>query len=164
MKRAVLIVLSAALLATAGLGVARAAGPRQVDPDNPWVQRIVGEVHADAVHPEDPYGTNAVRVWGEDRYETAVAISQAVWNTEDAAAVFLATGSNFPDALAGAASTLVAGPILLTLRDSLPQVTANEIARLQPCFIIALGGSAAISDAVINHARSLTQAQCEPSS
>ena len=82
--------------------------------------------HADAVHPEDPYGTNAVRVWGEDRYETAVAISQAVWNTEDAAAVFLATGSNFPDALAGAASTLVAGPILLTLRDSLPQVTADR--------------------------------------
>ena len=162
MKRAVLIVLSASLLVTAGLGAARAAGPKQVDGDNAWVQRIVGQVHADAVHPNDPYGNNAIRVWGEDRYETAVAISQ-VWSPEDAAVVFLATGANFPDALAGAASTLVSGPILLTFRDSLPPVTANEISRLQPCFIIALGGPVAISDAVINHARSLTQAQCEPS-
>ncbi len=163
MKRAVLVIVSTALLATAGLGVARAAGPKQVDPDNPWVQRIVGQVHADAVHPGDPFGNNAIRVWGDDRYETAVAISQ-VWSPEDAAVVFLANGGNFPDALAGAASTLVSGPILLTFRDSLPQVTADEIARLQPCFIIALGGPAAISDAVINQARGLTQAQCEPPS
>ena len=163
MKRAALAVLSIALLATVGLGVARAAGPKPVDPDNPWVQLLAnGDFSADAIH-EDPFGTNALRVWGEDRYETAVAISQ-VWSPEDAAVVFLATGQNFPDALAGAASTLIAGPVLLVTRDTLPAVTAAEIQRLQPCFIVAFGGPNAISDAVINQARSLTTGVCEPPS
>ena len=161
MKRTALVLLATALLATAGLGVARAAGPKPVDPDNPWVQLIASQDFTTAAIHEDPFGDNALRVWGEDRYETAVAISQA-WSPEDAAVVFLATGQNFPDALAGAASTFVAGPILLVQRDVLPAVTASEIQRLQPCFIIALGGPAAISDAVINQARGLTNTVCEP--
>jgi putative cell wall-binding protein len=163
MKRAALVLLSSVLLATVGLGVARAAGPKPVDQDNPWVRALADpRVEVAALH-EDPYGSNALRVWGDDRYETAVAISQSAgWSSDDALIVFLATGQNFPDALAGSASTLGAGPVLLVQQNALPQVTANEIARLQPCFIIALGGPNAISDAVINQARQLSTATCEP--
>jgi putative cell wall-binding protein len=162
MKRAALVVLSTALLATAGFGVAWAAAPKAIDPDNPWARFLADpDLRAEALH-EDPYGTNGRRIWGDDRYETAAALSQAVWTPDDAAIVFLATGQNFPDALAGGASTLGAGPILLVLRDSLPPATAAEIQRLQPCFVIALGGPNAISDAVLNQARSLTSATCEP--
>ena len=162
MKRAALLLVSVALLVTIGFGVARAAAPKSLDPDSPWARFLAGPgVHTEALH-EDPYGANGRRVWGDDRYETAAALSQAVWTADDAAIVFLATGQNFPDALAGGASSLGAGPILLVQRDALPPSTSAEIQRLQPCFIVALGGPNAISDAVINQARSLTNATCEP--
>ena len=162
MKRAALVLLSTALLVSVGLGVARAAAPKAIDPDNPWARVLADpDIRVESLH-EDPYGTNGRRIWGDDRYETAAAISSSLWTPDDAAIVFLATGQNFPDALAAGASTFGLGPVLLVQRDVLPPSTAAEIQRLQPCFVIALGGPNAISDAVINQARGLTSATCEP--
>jgi putative cell wall-binding protein len=57
--------------------------------------------------------------------------------------VFVATGANFPDALAGAVAAAAAGsPLLLT--GSVPQVTADELDRLDPDDIVILGGEAAV--------------------
>jgi hypothetical protein len=64
---------------------------------------------------------------------------------------FIATGANFPDALAGAAAAgVLGGPVLLTTRDSLPAVTAAELARLRPARIVVLGSSGVVSDAVLS--------------
>lgn len=159
MRRAPLAFAGLIIIAILGVGVARAAS-KDVSPDDPWFRAFNGEAQASAVQPYTPVGDRGFRVWGDDRFDTAVAISQSVWGPDNTAYVFIANGRNFPDALAGAASTLLDGPLLLVEQNSLPQVTADEITRLQPCGVIAFGGAAAISDAVIQQAQALTTADC----
>jgi putative cell wall-binding protein len=66
----------------------------------------------------------------------------------------LATGENFPDALAGGAGAAQARlPLLLTRRDLLPDVTAEVLRDLGIQRVIVLGGSAAVSDAVLTRLR-----------
>lgn len=71
--------------------------------------------------------------------------------------VFLATGTDFPDALA---ATPVAGRdvrfTLLTERDRLPDVTRDRIAATQPRRIVILGGTSAISHEVAQELEALT--------
>ncbi|PPK97602.1 putative cell wall binding repeat protein [Kineococcus xinjiangensis] len=92
-------------------------------------------------------GQNTVRVSGADRYATAVEVSRT-WDPADVGVVYLATGEGFADALAVGASTGGAGPLLLTGRDRLPAVVAEELQRLQPCTVVVVGGANAVSDAV----------------
>lgn len=93
-------------------------------------------------------GVDVERLAGADRYATAAAISQARFGS-GAATVFIATGADFPDALAGSpAASRANGPILLTRPAGLPSATANELSRLRPSRIVILGSAAAVSDAV----------------
>lgn len=88
------------------------------------------------------------RLAGGDRYATAVRISQYGF-PNGASEVYLARADDFPDALAGGA--LTGGPVLLV--PSCGQVPANvieEARRLQPAKVIALGGTAAICDDVLD--------------
>lgn len=88
------------------------------------------------------------RIWGANRFATAAALSQAAY-VGGAANVMVATGRNFPDALAGsAAAGQYAMPILLVESDSIPAATLNEIDRLNPQKIFVLGGPAAVSEGV----------------
>ncbi|QKJ18231.1 cell wall-binding repeat-containing protein [Microbacterium hominis] len=107
-----------------------------------------------SVHlPTDGTGT-IERLAGGDRYATAASISAATFTPENTTRVFLASGENFPDALAGAAIAANGGaPVLLTAAGSLPASTAAEIARLQPDEVIVLGGSVVVSDAVASAAQ-----------
>lgn len=90
---------------------------------------------------------NISRQWGMDRYGTAAAISQHVFGS--AKAVHLATGVNFPDAVAAApAAARSLGPLLLTQTAALPPATTAELTRLQPTHVAILGGPAIVSDAV----------------
>lgn len=92
--------------------------------------------------------SRAQRISGTDRFATAIAIAQAGYPTT-APVVYVATGSNFPDALAAApAAALSHGPLLLTPPDSLPTNVADEIRRLRPARIVVVGGVGAISDVV----------------
>ncbi len=96
--------------------------------------------------------TTSTRVAGADRYATAVEVTKKSFTTipeGGTPVVFIATGENFPDALAvGAAGAKLSAPVLLTQKDLLPTVTATELDRLQPKKIIVLGGTGAVSDAV----------------
>jgi putative cell wall-binding protein len=97
-------------------------------------------------------GVDVQRWQGADRYGTAAAISKATY-PNGAVNVYLATGAAFPDALAGSALAAVAGgPLLLTDPKSLPAATSAEITRLHPSAIIALGGTSAVSEAVLDAA------------
>ena len=99
------------------------------------------------VGPSAPAAADS-RLWGADRYETAVAVSQRF--PSDQQAVFIASGEDYPDALsATAAAARAGGPVLLTPRAVLPRVVAMEIRRLNPSRIYVLGGSAVVSDAVL---------------
>lgn len=87
---------------------------------------------------------------GTTRYDTAAAISEAN-HPNGASKVFIATGQNFPDALAAAAPAARDGnPVLLVTRDGIPASTAAELDRLNPAEIVVLGGPNAISDTVFN--------------
>jgi len=96
---------------------------------------------------EAEYGTLGGRVSGVDRYWTAAAVSRETF-APSAGTVYVATGANFPDALAGAAASGGAGPILLVTKDSIPAATLTELKRLTAKRIVVLGGPGVISDAV----------------
>jgi len=87
------------------------------------------------------------RLDGKDRYSTAVEISQKTF-APGVDAVYIATGVNFPDALAGSAASGGDGPILLVTRDAIPSATLTELKRLKPKKIIVLGGTGVVSRAV----------------
>lgn len=88
------------------------------------------------------------RVGGTDRYSTAAAISAAA-NNPGVAVAYVATGLDFPDALAGAAlAGLTRGPLLLVTPDGVPPTAAAELTRLRPARIVILGGSGVVSDAI----------------
>jgi len=89
------------------------------------------------------------RLAGADRYETAVAISAATFDT-GRLLVLVATGRDFPDALAGAAAGARHGaPVLLVPGDAIPDAVAAELTRLAPTAIRVLGGPAVVSDEVL---------------
>jgi subtilisin family serine protease/putative cell wall-binding protein len=89
------------------------------------------------------------RIGGADRYATAAAISAATF-LPGVRQVYIATGANYPDALAaGAAAGRVGGPILLARAGGLPAETAAELARLRPAEIVVMGGPSVVSDAVL---------------
>jgi len=93
------------------------------------------------------------RVRGPNRYATAAAVAQMAYDEADE--VFIALGTNFPDALVAAAPAgLYDGPVLLTRTDSLPAETVAELVRLKPKTAYVIGGPAVISPAVEQELRS----------
>ncbi|RQD71117.1 MAG: MBL fold metallo-hydrolase, partial [Tindallia sp. MSAO_Bac2] len=90
---------------------------------------------------------NVERIFGADRFETAVEISKEGWTSSDT--VILARSDDFPDALAGTPLAYQEdAPILLTPTESLSSTTITEIERLDADKAIILGGTAAVSDTV----------------
>ena len=97
-----------------------------------------------------------IRIAGPDRYATAATIS-ATHFSGGAPVAYVATGRNFPDALAGGpAAGLHGGPVLLTEPHSLPQATRDELSRLRPGRIVVLGGPGAISTEVARQLEAYT--------
>ncbi|NIA24104.1 MAG: hypothetical protein GWP04_00890 [Gammaproteobacteria bacterium] len=111
------------------------------------------------IRTETGYGLSSVgsvtRLWGEDRYATAAAVSASGFPA-GASQVYVATGENFPDALAAVPAAFHEGaPIVLTRTGSLPSATRTELQRLAPDRIIVLGGPGAVSDLVMDELDSL---------
>jgi putative cell wall-binding protein len=101
-------------------------------------------------------GGGVHRIGGADRYETAARLS-AFHLPGGAPLAYVATGLNFPDALAaGPAATIRGAPTLLVRGSSIPASTAAELDRLNPARIIMLGGPSVIDTGVQNALRSYT--------
>ncbi|WP_167506248.1 cell wall-binding repeat-containing protein [Halobacillus faecis] len=91
------------------------------------------------------------RIAGEDRYHTAAAIAVRRSGGYPSDHVILATGADFPDALAGAPLAFYYdAPILLTRKNALPQITKSTIDVLDAKSVTILGGTGAISKDVEN--------------
>jgi len=85
------------------------------------------------------------RLAGADRYATAVAVAKRAYPA-GANTVFIATGANFPDALAaGPVAVAKDAPVLLTQRDSIPSSTLAELKALHPSTVVIVGGTGAVS-------------------
>lgn len=88
------------------------------------------------------------RVAGEDRYETSALLAE---QTAPGEAAMVASGEDFPDALAGTALAGHLGvdvPLLLTQPDNLPEATGSVLSDREPATVDLLGGELTISDSV----------------
>ncbi len=95
------------------------------------------------------YTTGTVtRVSGTSRYATAAALSAKTF-APGVSDVLIATGVNYPDALAGSAAAGSAKvPVLLVTSSGIPAETVAELQRLKPARITILGGTGAVSATV----------------
>jgi SpoIID/LytB domain protein len=86
------------------------------------------------------------RLSGADRYQTAAL---AAARLPSATSAYVASGSAFPDALAGAAlAGHLGAPVLLTGGSSVPSSTTGVLTTMRPRAITVLGGAGVVSNAV----------------
>ena len=152
-------------------GIATASDP--AIPDTYWLHRRIKQYRGGAL---ETYGGKTLnvdrdqlditsvpgafphtRLAGADRYGTAVAISQSAFQPQSpGSAVTVASGANFPDALAaGPVAAAQGGPLLLVPKDgTLPPAVSNELTTLTPRLVNIAGGAAAVSSPVENQLKS----------
>lgn len=94
-----------------------------------------------------PVETAYTPLEGDDRFETAVQVSEDTF-PEGADTVIIATGRNFPDALAGSSLAGAYGAPVLLVGGDVPDAVATEIDRLGASTVFILGGEEAVSGAV----------------
>ena len=96
--------------------------------------------------------TPVERLAGETRVDTAVAVSRMQFPQPGSARrVYLSRADSYADAVAG--GVLTDGPILLVGPcGGVPTVVAEEITRLDPGRVVALGGKHAVCDGVLDAA------------
>lgn len=86
------------------------------------------------------------RISGEDRYETAANLA-ARFQAPDT--VYVATGLDYPDALAaGARAGATGSPVLLVRQDGIPLSTQGALESLAPGSIVVVGGETSVSEDV----------------
>jgi putative cell wall-binding protein len=91
---------------------------------------------------------------GPNRYATAASTSDGFQPPVVNVPVYIASGTTFADALGGgAAASLAGGTMLLTTPTRLPSETAAALRRLKPSKVIVLGGTAAVSSAVLSQVK-----------
>lgn len=89
------------------------------------------------------------RISGDSRYLTAIEVSTTGWANGSAPTVIIASGENFPDALAGSPlAKKYNAPILLVKKSSVDAAVLTEMKRLGATKAIILGGTNSISTAV----------------
>lgn len=96
------------------------------------------------------------RVGGADRYDTArQALSSTFAGHYDN--VFIASGANYPDALAGSAMAGKLGvPLMITPPGGMDAATLDTLRSFSPSKVYVLGGNGAVSDTVVQQANSIT--------
>jgi putative cell wall-binding protein len=83
------------------------------------------------------------RAGGDDRFETAGILAEALWGESGAPAAFVASGMGYADALAATPVAFVNdAPILLTKATCTPDVTDFVLNELAPDLTVYLGGPA----------------------
>ena len=127
-----------------------AVGQLRVEPITP---------HQKEQHRSHNYTIAHERISGEDRYATALAVSKRLYADKAAREIFLASGEDFPDAIAAlnAGKPGVPIPTLLTPSFLLPEPVIFELRRIAaPDAVITLiGGEKAIAPAVQEQLRVL---------
>lgn len=100
---------------------------------------------------ETTYAQDVRRVAGADRYVTSAWLSADTFTAADV--VYITTGAQYADALAGAPlASRTSSPILLVRTDRIDASVCDEIKRLRPSKVVALGGDASVSEATLNAA------------
>ena len=98
--------------------------------------------------------TDPLRLAGVDRYETNLAVLKAFESTFNYDSVFIATGNNFADALAGAALASKTSSPMILAGNSMNENTADYLVSKENLNtkILALGGESIISNSIVESA------------
>ena len=92
---------------------------------------------------------DVTRLSGADRFEASISINRDAFPTGPVPTVYLATGLNFPDALAGAALAGKNGaPVYMVRQDCVPEGVLFDMAQKGTTEVTLLGGTATLSPAV----------------
>ena len=92
------------------------------------------------------------RIYGENRYETCDRINEAFAALPLKNDICIATGTNFPDALAGGVLAAKTKSPMLLVGTSLTDAQKAYIRGQKPNQIFVFGGTGAVSDAIANDA------------
>jgi putative cell wall-binding protein len=107
-------------------------------------------------------GAIFLRVGGADRYEVSrTLVTDPVVGVPKANVVMLATGQNFPDALAAAPATVRVGGSLILVdgsRNELPRATSNAIVAYGGESAVIVGGPASVSSGIESELSALPRA------
>lgn len=97
------------------------------------------------------YGAAVERIAGYSRYDTCLAINKTFDDILYGSEICVATGKDFPDALAGGVyAARVASPMLLVDNKALSDAQTAYIAGRTPTKVVVFGGNVAVSDAIAN--------------
>lgn len=108
----------------------------------------VAAISNDVLNAARPFAAESTtRIGGANRYETATQVSAATFTT-NVETLYIATGTNYADALSAGGAAAGRSPVLLVERNNIPQVVATELARLRPRRIVILGGTSVVSTAL----------------
>lgn len=93
-------------------------------------------------------GVETIRIYGKDRYETSIKVYEEYWKNFVTTRVSMATGSDFPDALAGgmySASRSI--PVLLVKNNGDNSALSRSLARneMEIEEVVVYGGEAVVS-------------------
>ncbi|WP_291057047.1 cell wall-binding repeat-containing protein [Herbiconiux sp.] len=94
-----------------------------------------------------PWAARVVqRISGADRFEASANISASHFDA-GVPVVFVADGTNYPDALsAGPVAAHLGGPVLLVRPGDVPSAIASELNRLKPQKVYVVGGPNSVAD------------------
>ena len=110
-----------------------------------------GAVSAGIASQISAQGFQVQRLGGSDRYATAAAINGAYFPAGSSNHVFLATGTDFPDALGGAAvAGLLGAPLFTTSPSCMPASVKKGVENLGADSRVVFGGTGAVSNAAAN--------------
>jgi putative cell wall-binding protein len=127
-----------------GVPDATAAELRRLAP-----RRIVVVGGTDAVSDAVVARLGATRIAGRDRFETAAALAEDA-HGPDVPVVYVVNGSSVADGLVAAAAASHDGGVVLPVqRDRVPAAVRDAMAALRPARVVVVGGTAAVSDAVV---------------
>ena len=99
------------------------------------------------------------RIEGPNRYATAVEVSRAIAQPPQEV-VYVASGTNYPDALAaGPAAARAKAPLLLVAPNAVSPEVIAELKRLEPSEIRIVGGPNAVSEDVAATLKEATGAE-----
>ena len=94
-------------------------------------------------------GSTIRRIYGANRYSTCIAVNKSFQGMFTGKAVCVATGTNFPDALAGGVLAAKKSSPLLLANSSLSAEQTSYLKSKKPSQIIAFGGTAAVPNSLI---------------
>lgn len=115
---------------------------------------VISTVNTTNVFALEDIGTEINKVYGRDRFVTAVEVSKQGWNNSNWA--IITNGYGFSDALCSTPlSKVIDGPILLTQSNKLPESTKNELKRLRVKKVYIVGGTGVVTPAVEREIRNL---------